>query len=748
MSRRSGFQTWTNSYKHASESSYHPAGIREEEMWDDELSSSVPHLTQVFHNQSLKHTGSSELDAWDGNYPARTVNVYEDRGTARNFSGFGNQSNGMGQPRGSGRFGQQNDTRHASDDAAPFEIKILSRHIGLVIGKGGTRIKELQASSGAKINVKKNDVDVHGMVLVVLEGDDASRNSAKRLIDELIEKDSSVGRMDNRQSQQMPKHSGDGEGGFPGAPGVSISCSNEWDVSDDDDYSAQTVNVSQDRGTARNFGGFDNQRNGMWHSSDSTSGHFSDRFGQRNDSCHVGDDTAPFEIKISSRHVGLVIGKGGSRIKELQASSGARVSVKKNDVDGSGMVSVTLEGDDASRSSAKRMIDELIENESNVGRIDNQQNRQMPRHFGDGEGGFRDETVLTIASNMLGAVIGRGGQRIREIEDITQTKIRTGDNRRGATVEVTIIGSENGRQRAKELIEDVIQSESEMSYVPRSEGPGFGGNHASNQQRFGSGFDGETSDRLHFTSNSERSSFGSSQQRSGFGNFESSERSFGNSDTSAFGSSAAHHGFGAKVINWDEVKALSQKHEEEKWKGYPPIKKNFYIEDANVANMEPEEVAGIREQNNKIMVSCDEDDEVRIPNPVRTFDEGFLHYPEILTELKRAGFSTPSPIQMQGWPIALQGLDLIGIAQTGTGKTLAFLLPAFIHIEGQPVPRERRGGPNVLVLSPTRELALQVNRSYFCYFYIQVIHCFLLSTYHCHNCSFKFVFVAFFVIMH
>ena len=51
---------------------------------------------------------------------------------------------------------------------------------------------------------------------------------------------------------------------------------------------------------------------------------------------------------------------------------------------------------------------------------------------------------------------------------------------------------------------------------------------------------------------------------------------------------------------------------------------------------------------------------------------------------------------------------MIGIAQTGTGKTLAFLLPSFIHIDNQPVPRGQRGGPNVLVLSPTRELAIQI----------------------------------------
>jgi ATP-dependent RNA helicase DDX43 len=62
------------------------------------------------------------------------------------------------------------------------------------------------------------------------------------------------------------------------------------------------------------------------------------------------------------------------------------------------------------------------------------------------------------------------------------------------------------------------------------------------------------------------------------------------------------------------------------------------------------------------------------------------------------------------WPILLKGKDCIGIAQTGTGKTLAFLLPALIHIDNQSTPRNQRLGPNVLVLSPTRELALQIEK--------------------------------------
>ena len=56
---------------------------------------------------------------------------------------------------------------------------------------------------------------------------------------------------------------------------------------------------------------------------------------------------------------------------------------------------------------------------------------------------------------------------------------------------------------------------------------------------------------------------------------------------------------------------------------------------------------------------------------------------EIIEEIRKQGFEKPSPIQCQSWPMLLSGYDLIGIAQTGTGKTLAYLLPAMIHIDSQ-----------------------------------------------------------------
>lgn len=126
-------------------------------------------------------------------------------------------------------------------------------------------------------------------------------------------------------------------------------------------------------------------------------------------------------------------------------------------------------------------------------------------------------------------------------------------------------------------------------------------------------------------------------------------------------------------------------------------------------------MGAFRELQNNIQVSRAFKDQpladVPIPNPVNKFEHCFSAYPDLMAEIKKAGFEKPSPIQCQAWPVLLKGEDLIGIAQTGTGKTLAFLLPAMIHTEFQPLPRgPQRGGPNVLVMAPTRELALQIEK--------------------------------------
>ncbi|MGN6363453.1 DEAD/DEAH box helicase [Asticcacaulis taihuensis] len=83
----------------------------------------------------------------------------------------------------------------------------------------------------------------------------------------------------------------------------------------------------------------------------------------------------------------------------------------------------------------------------------------------------------------------------------------------------------------------------------------------------------------------------------------------------------------------------------------------------------------------------------------------------LLIQLEKAGYTTPTPIQAQAIPILLNGHDLLGIAQTGTGKTAAFALPILQKIlsdRKMPAPKQTR----VLVLSPTRELASQIAESF------------------------------------
>jgi superfamily II DNA/RNA helicase len=83
--------------------------------------------------------------------------------------------------------------------------------------------------------------------------------------------------------------------------------------------------------------------------------------------------------------------------------------------------------------------------------------------------------------------------------------------------------------------------------------------------------------------------------------------------------------------------------------------------------------------------------------------------PSILRALTEAGYENPTPIQAQSIPEALQGRDIMASAQTGTGKTAAFTLPALNLLATQHPVRSR--GPRILVLTPTRELAAQVNEA-------------------------------------
>ena len=84
------------------------------------------------------------------------------------------------------------------------------------------------------------------------------------------------------------------------------------------------------------------------------------------------------------------------------------------------------------------------------------------------------------------------------------------------------------------------------------------------------------------------------------------------------------------------------------------------------------------------------------------------HSAPLKSNLAKHGFAQPTPVQAQSIPPALAGRDLVATAQTGTGKTLAFVLPVIHRLGGQPSP----SGIRAVILSPTRELALQIHETF------------------------------------
>uniref|UniRef100_A0A3B5MCA9 RNA helicase n=1 Tax=Xiphophorus couchianus TaxID=32473 RepID=A0A3B5MCA9_9TELE len=134
----------------------------------------------------------------------------------------------------------------------------------------------------------------------------------------------------------------------------------------------------------------------------------------------------------------------------------------------------------------------------------------------------------------------------------------------------------------------------------------------------------------------------------------------------------------------------------------PKFEKNFYQQHPDVACRSLQEAEQYR--RSKVITVKGRD----CPNPITQFHEA--SFPSYVMEvINKQNWTEPTPIQAQGWPLALSGMDMVGIAQTGSGKTLSYLLPAIVHINHQPF-LERGDGPICLVLAPTRELAQQVQQ--------------------------------------
>ena len=136
---------------------------------------------------------------------------------------------------------------------------------------------------------------------------------------------------------------------------------------------------------------------------------------------------------------------------------------------------------------------------------------------------------------------------------------------------------------------------------------------------------------------------------------------------------------------------------------YDDVRKQFYREPSEISQMDDEQVQQIRFALDGTKVRGKD-----VPKPVQSFSQCGLGTPS-LEVLKGLGFEGPTAIQAQAIPAIMSGRDMIGVAKTGSGKTIAFLLPMFRHIKDQR-PLKSLEGPIGLVMAPTRELATQIHK--------------------------------------
>jgi ATP-dependent RNA helicase DDX46/PRP5 len=136
---------------------------------------------------------------------------------------------------------------------------------------------------------------------------------------------------------------------------------------------------------------------------------------------------------------------------------------------------------------------------------------------------------------------------------------------------------------------------------------------------------------------------------------------------------------------------------------YEPFRKNFYMEPGEIASMTDEEVADLRLELEGIKVRG-----IDVPKPVTNWAQCGLGV-QVMDVIRSLRYEAPTSIQSQAIPAIMSGRDVIGVAKTGSGKTIAFLLPMFRQIKDQR-PLDALDGPIALVMSPTRELATQIHK--------------------------------------
>lgn len=136
---------------------------------------------------------------------------------------------------------------------------------------------------------------------------------------------------------------------------------------------------------------------------------------------------------------------------------------------------------------------------------------------------------------------------------------------------------------------------------------------------------------------------------------------------------------------------------------YEDFRKDFYVEPEELSGLSEAEVDAMRLELDGIVIRGKD-----CPKPMLNWGQCGMSA-DTLDQIQRLGYENPTSIQSQAIPAIMSGRDTIGVAKTGSGKTMAFLLPMFRHIKDQR-PLEMMEGPIAMILTPTRELAVQIHK--------------------------------------
>lgn len=161
------------------------------------------------------------------------------------------------------------------------------------------------------------------------------------------------------------------------------------------------------------------------------------------------------DMYVEAKECGRIIGRQGSKIRDLQDETGCKIRVSRDD-EGDGTRRVELQGSDDQIEWARQRINEILQEPSRDGFGGGQGGARGGGGFGGGQGGSKE--TISIDSSFVGRIIGKGGSRIRELQDQTGCRINVSRDGNGQTTDVELVGSSSQIRNAKDAIDDITSN--------------------------------------------------------------------------------------------------------------------------------------------------------------------------------------------------------------------------------------------------------------------------------------------------